>query len=521
MDIVLFIYSFTSSLVQLISCIAGQSFFAPHKTAFQFLNLAFARIIPNGLNRVTLSLLPRLSSSCKVKCHHNVRHTNECTYLKALDTFSSPSSPLIPKTGSQPYSGSLFSSRRDSVASAATVAGGPPATDPAGSIHNLQLDIMDDIVQARKARMKLWNTSSEKVCEVHTVDEAGAASQSPKRYSNRRYSDFVGSTLAPIPSNRRASENFVSPAAAAAVAASVTAAPATPSGSSMAVNFLKKSGIVVTKNDLLSLMSSLTSSANEINRIDDADEPVPPPLSGFTCKTAAKPAAAAAAAGSSMSDAAATSNTLLMPEPGMQRSNRSNSFDVSILHNCKQIIAGSAGAAGGTAGEQSTSALSGWFEKRHQPMSRKKSLRPQACAAATVSFSKDVLDRFKDKEEKSGSGGAGGAGGGGGSGASSASSGGGATPRDKKSRGKLRWDNKSSFVDPHIIGNAIEGFLRKSRSGGSGGGSSKESRAKKAGAGSGGSGGAARFWFGKAEEDDSKDTCDSSLCATLKDLFVK
>ncbi|XP_058468227.1 uncharacterized protein LOC131440719 isoform X3 [Malaya genurostris] len=41
---------------------------------------------------------------------------------------------------------------------------GPPlSTDHRGSIHNLQLDIMDDIVQARKARMKLWNTSNEKL----------------------------------------------------------------------------------------------------------------------------------------------------------------------------------------------------------------------------------------------------------------------------------------------------------------------------------------------------------------------
>lgn len=306
---------------------------------------------------------------------------------------------------------------------------------------------MDDIVQARKARMKLWNTSSEKVCEVQTVDEAGTSS--PKRYTNRRYSDFVGSSLAPIPSNRRASENIVSPSVAG-------------SSTSMAQSFLKKSGIVVTKTDLMSLMSSLTSSATEINKVP-ADDTTTPTI------TVTKQSA-----------------NSLAPEPaGMTRSNRSNSFDVSILHNAKQMISGSTT-------DKNAAALSGWFEKRHQPMARKKSMKP---TSATVSFSKEVLDRFKDKEEK--------------------------TKDTKKPRGKLRWDNKSSFVDPHIIGNAIEGFLRKSTS------KSKESRSKKssASASSSASGSSSKssssFWFSKGEEDDSNDTCDSSLCSTLKDLFVK
>lgn len=367
---------------------------------------------------------------------------------------------------------------------------------------------MDDIVQARKARMKMWNTSSEKVCEVQTVDESGASS--PRRYTNRRYSDFVGSTLAPIPSNRRASENFVSPAVAATVACvaasneasnGAAASTSTGGGSSIAANFLKKSGIVVTKNDLMSLMSSLTSSANEIHRIDDEDEPVPEPLQGFITKPGATTSSAQTAGGTS-------SGNQLLPEPGMQRSNRSNSFDVSILHNAKQMIAGGAAGSGAaaTAAEKNAAALSGWFEKRHQPMSRKKSIRPTC--ATTVSFSKDVLDRFKDKEER--------------------------TTKETKKKSKLRWDNKGSFVDPHVIGNAIEGFLRKSSGRVRG---SKESRAKKesaaaaaasggngasgSGGGAGGSATRSSFWFGKGDEDDSKDTCESSLCSTLKDLFVK
>lgn len=314
---------------------------------------------------------------------------------------------------------------------------------------------MDDIVQARKARMKLWNTSSEKVCEVQTVDEAGTSS--PKRYTNRRYSDFVGSTLAPIPANRRASE---------------VVPPAAPSGGSMASNLLKKSGIVVSKTDLMSLMSSLTSSATEINKMEE----IPPPLTSFTAKASGSGATASTSAA-----ATSSSNVLLPDAAGMSRSNRSNSFDVSILHNAKQMI------SGGTT-DKNAAALSGWFEKRHQPMARKKSMKP---TAATVSFSKDVLDRFKDKEEKV------------------------TVKEPKKSRNKLRWDNKGSFVDPHIIGNAIEGFLRKS----SGRSSSKSKRSSSSSAST--SSRASSFWFGKSDEDDSKDTCDSSLCSTLKDLFVK
>lgn len=337
-------------------------------------------------------------------------------------------------------------SRRESQSST-----GPPATDPLGSIHNLQLDIMDDIVQARKARMKLWNTSSEKVCEVQTVNESGGASAAPLRYTNRRYSDFVGSTLTPIPSasNRRASENPV-------IASTPTTSAAGTSKSQTSNSFFKRTGIVVTNSDLKSLITSLASSATEINKVDD------------TSPGKSKPS---------------TSSNTLAPEPsGISRSNRSNSFDVSILHNAKQIVTGSGSS------DKNQPSLSGWFEKRHQPMSRKKSLRNTA--NVTVSFSKEVLDRFKDKDDRA--------------------------KEKKPTKPKSRWEN--NFVDPHIIGNAIEGFLRKSTR------SARDSTRYKRGstsASSSKSSSSSGFWFGKNDEDDSKDSCDSSLCSTLKDLFVK
>lgn len=340
---------------------------------------------------------------------------------------------------------SVLSSRRESQTST-----GPPATDPIGSIHNLQLDIMDDIVQARKARMKLWNTSNEKVCEVQTVGEAGT-SGSATRYTNRRYSDFVGSSLTPIPaaSVRRASEM------------PVPITPSTSAARSPSQSFFKRTGIVVSNTDFKSLISSLASSATEINKTGETSPAKPKP---------------------------STSSNTLAPDHGITRSNRSNSFDVSILHNAKQMMTGSSND------KSAAASLTGWFEKRHQPMARKKSLRNTA--NVTVSFSKEVFDRFKEKEKE----------------------------RERKPKSRLRWDNKSSFVDPHIIGNAIEGFLRKStktgkdskkRSGSAAASSSSSSSSSKPSTSS------SSFWFGKSDEDDSKDTCDSSLCSTLKDLFVK
>ncbi|XP_059613517.1 uncharacterized protein LOC132259776 [Phlebotomus argentipes] len=295
------------------------------------------------------------------------------------------------------------SNRRESLA-------GPPSTDHRGSVHNLQLDIMDDIVQARKARMRLWNTSSEKVCEVQTLDEGETTS--PMRYTNRRYSDFVGTQLPPIQSHRRASEMpcIVSPALSPA-----------------AIGRKIKAGIVCTNTDLVGLLSSLTSSATEINKCEETPSTPAPP---------AKKSSSPEHRRSSM------------------RSSRSNSFDVSVLNNCKQFIASA---------DEKSSVLTGWFAKRHQPM---------------------------------------------------------ATKKTKESGGRLKWDSKSPFVDAHMIGSAIEGFLRRgsgSSSSSSKGAIPKENARGKKPAGSK----SPSMWFSKGDEDDSKDSCDSSLCSTLKDLFVK
>lgn len=103
---------------------------------------------------------------------------------------------------------------------------------------------MDDIVQARKVRMRLWNTSSERVCEVQPMDERSPMAGSV-RYTNRgrRHSDFVGPPLPPIPARRRASEMPPPP-------------PIPPRTGA---------GVVCTDTDLHHMLKNLTSSSTEID----------------------------------------------------------------------------------------------------------------------------------------------------------------------------------------------------------------------------------------------------------------
>lgn len=426
---------------------------------------------------------------------------------------------------------SALGSRRESIA-------GPPSTDPRGSIHNLQLDIMDDIVQARKARMKLWNTSSEKVCEVHRLDENEKSTSSPTRYTNRRYSEFISAPLPTIQSYRRASEmpSLVSPSIPSSVAS---------------FGRKLKAGIVCTNTDLIGLLSTLTSSATEINEYEEIPTPTTKlitaesltatntPLARTPTTTSTTPCSGAIpktpTTSSQRRSIAPVTPVLKTPSIEFEtperrhsscniRSSRSNSFDVSVLNNAKQFIASA---------DEKTAMLSGWFTKRHQPMASKKSTKSNNPA---VSFSRDVYEKFTSSATGSSS-----------SKDSSAmkpSSSSTASSSTSKGTNKLKWDHKSPVVDAHVIGSAIEGFLRRSSATsttsskvGSGGGGSSSSgggatpketsrlkKSDKSGSSNGGgssskSGGS--LWFGKGDEDDSKDTCDSSLCSTLKDLFVK
>lgn len=371
----------------------------------------------------------------------------------------------------------ILPNRRDSAT-------GPPSTEPRGSVHNLQLDIMDDIVQARKVRMKLWNTSNERVCEVQPMDDSGGV----QRYTNpasRRFSDFVGTTLAPIPSSskRRASE---------------LQQPINKACSSSTASKLTAPGIICTNTDLISILSSLASSAMEINQCEQP---------------------------SSTSE----SNKSMTAEQRRNRlkTNRSNSFDISILHdtinknqNWKNQVPSS------------------WFVKRHQPAQTTET-------NVRISNSCEKIKIINEKENKS---------------------------KKNKEESKVLWDERSgSLVDAHILGSAIEVFLRRSgpettdtptttiqppittltppsttiiQSSSSQSPSTSSSSFSTVTTSSAttttstltstskgaipkitqkNQGGikSKSSWFSNKNDDDSTETCDSSICSTLKDLFVK
>lgn len=377
---------------------------------------------------------------------------------------------------SQPFfhlTSRVLGSRRESNTSA-----GPPSTDPIGSIHNLQLDIMDDIVQSRKARMKLWTTSSEKVCEVETLVEGGTT---PQRYTNRRYSECVSAQATPSPNHRRASEH------PAIISPCVTQ----PTSNRSSTKRKKPTGLLGSRTDITSIFNTLTSSAIEIHKCDDT------------------PPSSATSAGKTKTQTATSSSNLLDPNAG--RSTRSNSFDVSILNNAKQMVS--------DAQDNSSAAISGWFAQRHEPMARKKSIRSKSTAMA---LSKDVLEKLQAKDPLRD-----------------------AKPKLKPRSKQKSWTDhtKGTIVDATVIGSAIEGFLRKSSASGPSGSEAASSSRTKSGKGAQpkdyGSSSSKRTrtntpqaqaanavrstlnWFGKGDEDDSKDSCDASLCSTLKDLFVK
>jgi hypothetical protein len=106
-----------------------------------------------------------------------------------------------------------------------------------------------DIIQVR---LKMWKTPSrERVCEVQPLEgNSSGCTQRYTQYQPRRYSDFALTTIPAVPARRRASEMppRVPP-------------PVPP-----------RTGIVCTNTDLISILSSLTSSATEIDRCGTEEE---------------------------------------------------------------------------------------------------------------------------------------------------------------------------------------------------------------------------------------------------------
>lgn len=277
---------------------------------------------------------------------------------------------------------------------------------------------MDDIVQARKVRMRLWNTSNERVCEVQPMDERSPIGGSV-RYTNRgrRHSDFIGSPLPPIPARRRASE--------------MPPPPPIPPRSGAGV------GVVCTDTDLHLMLNALTSSATEIDRCGKTER-------------------------RRLADM------------------RSSSFDASSLRD-KPLDSGTT-----------------WFTRRHQTLATKK--QENEAKKTKVTFAPDSKP----------------------------------APGDVAA---VVWDKPSgSVVDASALGSAIEVFLRKSSAVDPGASTSgtvaivKETAPKAevrvktrdipATARPTGRPEGERWYPNRPEEEEVAESCDASLCSSLKDLFV-
>ncbi|XP_059489265.1 uncharacterized protein LOC132204657 [Neocloeon triangulifer] len=312
------------------------------------------------------------------------------------------------------------------------------------SSFNLHLDIMDDIAEikgARKAKMKIYKTDSrEQVCEI---EESGTCG-SPVRFQSMV---CTGTLRTPAMEVRRHSEA----AGLASLVPSLAVQPKRKSSEQLCVVGPGAAGIVCTNSDLKSLLS-LTSSAQEIN-------------TGADDKVAAKTA--------SEEESHAEKRSRL-------KDSRSSSFDMAIL---QQDDGADGDAAGGATQKSSKVSPTSWFAKRHQPMAKKEEVasKPET-PKVTFTAPEEVTEVT---EVKAG--------------------------RSKRSQScvetakRLVWDRPSgSVVDAHILGSAIEDFLRRgSDPEGIPAPEDKEAEAK------------------GAEKEQSSSGGSSSICSTLKDLFVK
>lgn len=112
----------------------------------------------------------------------------------------------------------------------------------------------------QKVRLKMWKTPShERVCEVQPLEGNGSASGAAQRYSQRRYSDFSLATIPAASTTRRRASEMPRGPPPPIPPRSGLAASAAPTTSTV-------QGIVCTNTDLLSILTSLTSSATEIDR---------------------------------------------------------------------------------------------------------------------------------------------------------------------------------------------------------------------------------------------------------------
>ncbi|KAK2575568.1 hypothetical protein KPH14_011283 [Odynerus spinipes] len=347
----------------------------------------------------------------------------------------------------------ILPGRRDST--------GPPSNS--GSSLNLLRDVMDDIdkIKPRKVRMKMFKTPSrECVCEIQPL-EGNSSSQHYTQYQKRRFSEFPIPSVSPTSSSsirRRASEVPRPPTATAP-------APATSAA-----------GIVCSNTDLISILSSLASSATEINRCGEEGS------SSFSFREDAK---------------SSWSSKTTEQKRNRLKSFRSNSFDVSILHGTgnKQLASGSKLTA------STIMAPSSWFTKRHQPMWKKQKSEESAPSSLPFKFDKSkVVRAVKETLSKS------------------------PPSKDNETRHKVVWDDTSGTkVDAQVLGSAIEKILTAQRGGNEAECSGTSSSSKPSVSPNKPRPGKVAAWFSSAgnKEQEQTESCEPSICSSLKDLFVK
>jgi hypothetical protein len=248
----------------------------------------------------------------------------------------------------------------------------------------------------------------------------------------------------------------------------------------------------------MSILSSLASSAQEINK--DREEETPTRIPSSTKEEPSQEPQK----NNSSSASAEQKRSLL-------KNLRSNSFDVSML-------LGAGVKQKQEAGRCSIAGPASWFVKRHRPK-KSDSTKGQSSVLVSLSQNKPSVCVVQSSGNSS---------------TSSSELGQQKTSPSKSSsppEQKVIWDEKSgSVVDAQVLGSAIEVFLARRGSGNDSGGtspqSSKASPTKsndKTSSGSPGPGTSSWFSGNKDGEDEAgaSDTCDTSLCSTLKDLFVK
>lgn len=162
------------------------------------------------------------------------------------------------------------------------------------------------------------------------------------------------------------------------------------------------------------------------------------------------------------------------------RNTRSNSFDIAIIYKSKS--------------DADESAPSNWFVKRHQPKDQEQKEGLSSKKPLEIPKVDSKPPKLDPKHSKVVS----------------------------KEPGKVVWDGKSgSLVDVHALGSAIEVFLRKVTPEASSSSTSLSNSPNKKVKQKSSSGRSIAAWFTSRSDEESAESCESSLCSTLKDLFVK